>query len=64
MEWNFTLNSNVTSVNVTDLKKGTEYVFTIVSVTSDGQRSPPSVAFIAHTIGDPGNMEHFQCLQV
>ena len=53
-EWNFTLDGNATTVNVSNLMSATEYIFRIITVTSDGQRSPPSIAFIAHTIKDTG----------
>lgn len=49
IEQNITIDGNHTTVNVSDLLPGNEYVFRIIAVASDGQTSPISAALIAST---------------
>lgn len=49
MENNITLGGDEVFVNVTDLLPGTEYVFRVLAVASDGQTSPLSTALVATT---------------
>ena len=54
IEWDITVDGDKTTVNVTDLLRGTEYEFRITAVASDGQISPQSAVLIATTRGVPG----------
>ena len=49
MERNITLGGEEVFVNVTNLLPGTEYVFRVVAMASDGQTSPRSNALVTTT---------------
>ncbi len=54
MEWNVTTDGIQTNINVTGLQPDTQYRVTVVSVTNDGQMSPPSTALVTATNPLPG----------
>ena len=53
MQWEITVDSDQTTVNVTNLNPGTEYIFRIIAVGIDGQLSPRSspLTTTTHSIG-------------
>ena len=49
MEYDITIDGDLSTVNVTDLQPGTEYEFRIVTVASNGQMSPQSAVLAVTT---------------
>ena len=61
MEWDITVDENETTVNVTDLLPGNDYIIRISAVGIDGQTSPPSTPLTPNTTF-PGDFIHTAAL--